>query len=158
MLQKKKKHEPKKKAYDEQAGICGYFCSVNVNVVQIHLFLLKYVFVDICKYTVDILKHSFIHEIVYRHVAWRRMFLWGLFLHNYIIPRKKAASFIFLDAAFSFVFFYSAIYTYPLNPSFAVIQNPSVKWILVQIKWHHPISLFCLAVPLLKFCVQQPFH
>ena len=42
-------------------GICGYFCSVNVNVVQIHLFLLKYVFVDICKYPVDIFKHSFIH-------------------------------------------------------------------------------------------------
>ena len=44
-------------------------------MVQIHLFLLKYVFVDICKYHVDILKHSFIHEIVYRHVAWRRIIL-----------------------------------------------------------------------------------
>ena len=53
-------------------GDKAYERSVNVNVVQIHLFLLKYVFVDICKYPVDILKHSFIHEIVYRHVAWRR--------------------------------------------------------------------------------------
>ncbi len=56
-------------------GDKAYERSVNVNVVQIHLFLLKYVFVDICKYPVDILKHSFIHEIVYRHVAWRRIIL-----------------------------------------------------------------------------------
>ena len=33
------------------------------------------------------------------------MFLWVLFLHNYIIPQKRLLPCFFRDAAFSFVFY-----------------------------------------------------
>ena len=38
------------------------------------------------------------------------MFLWVLFLHNYIIPQKRLLPCFFRDAAFSFVFYSAFLY------------------------------------------------
>lgn len=46
----------------------------------------------------------------------------GFVLHNYIIP-QKAASFLFLDAAFSFVF-YSAFFISFLRNALRLAHNP----------------------------------